>query len=87
MPFSPEVDRHRALGLLQAGLPISEVSLRMNVNRTTIFLDPDNVYMRRIRNMPRGIASNGEVSYSVTNFDSALTMLMAVYVYREEAVN
>ncbi|GFS13791.1 transposable element Tc1 transposase [Elysia marginata] len=30
-------DRHRALGLLQAGLPISEVSLRMNVNRTTIF--------------------------------------------------
>ncbi|GFR79188.1 transposable element Tc1 transposase [Elysia marginata] len=32
-----EVDRHRALGLLQAGLPISEVSLRMNVNRTTIF--------------------------------------------------
>ncbi|GFS23946.1 transposable element Tc1 transposase [Elysia marginata] len=32
-----EVDRHRALGLLQAGLPICEVSLRMNVNRTTIF--------------------------------------------------
>ncbi|GFR82689.1 transposable element Tcb2 transposase [Elysia marginata] len=37
MPLSPEVHRHRALGLLQAGLPISEVSLRMNVNRTTIF--------------------------------------------------
>ncbi|GFR86787.1 transposable element Tc1 transposase [Elysia marginata] len=32
-----EVDRHRALGLLQAVLPISEVSLRMNVSRTTIF--------------------------------------------------
>ncbi|GFS27295.1 transposable element Tc1 transposase [Elysia marginata] len=32
-----EIDRHRALGLLQASLPISEVSLRMNVNRTTIF--------------------------------------------------
>ncbi|GFS00477.1 transposable element Tc1 transposase [Elysia marginata] len=37
MPRSSEVDRHQALGLLQAGLPISEVSLRMNVNRTTIF--------------------------------------------------
>ncbi|GFR64119.1 transposable element Tcb2 transposase [Elysia marginata] len=36
--------------------------------------------------MPRGIASNGEVSYSVTNLDSALTMLMAVDVYGEEAV-
>ncbi|GFS23480.1 hypothetical protein ElyMa_001641500 [Elysia marginata] len=36
--------------------------------------------------MPRGIASNGEVSYSVTNIDSALTMLMAVYVYGEEEV-
>ncbi|GFR84028.1 transposable element Tc1 transposase [Elysia marginata] len=32
-----EVDRHRAFGLLQAGLPFSEVFLRMNVNRTTIF--------------------------------------------------
>ncbi|GFR87478.1 transposable element Tc1 transposase [Elysia marginata] len=32
-----EADGHRALGLLQAGLPISEVSLRMNANRTTIF--------------------------------------------------
>ncbi|GFR97287.1 transposable element Tc1 transposase [Elysia marginata] len=32
-----EVDRHFALELLQAGLPISEVSLRMNLNRTTIF--------------------------------------------------
>ncbi|GFS09007.1 hypothetical protein ElyMa_006610000 [Elysia marginata] len=32
-----EVDRHRALGLLQAGIPVSEVSLRVNVNRTTIF--------------------------------------------------
>ncbi|GFR99705.1 hypothetical protein ElyMa_004535700 [Elysia marginata] len=38
------------------------------------------------RNMKHGIAFNGEVSYSVTNFDSALTMLMAVYVYGEEAV-
>ncbi|GFS14403.1 transposable element Tc1 transposase [Elysia marginata] len=37
MPRLSEVDRHRALGLLQAGLPISEVSPRMNVNRTTIF--------------------------------------------------
>ncbi|GFR99149.1 transposable element Tcb1 transposase [Elysia marginata] len=37
MPHLSEVDRHRALGLLQAGLPISEVSLRMNINRTTIF--------------------------------------------------
>ncbi|GFR60090.1 transposable element Tc1 transposase [Elysia marginata] len=32
-----EVDRRRDLVLLQAGLPISEVSLRMNLNRTTIF--------------------------------------------------
>ncbi|GFR69070.1 cytochrome P450 1A1 [Elysia marginata] len=38
------------------------------------------------RNMPRGIESNGEVTYSVTNLDSALTMLLAVYVYGEEAV-
>ncbi|GFS23299.1 hypothetical protein ElyMa_006973600 [Elysia marginata] len=38
------------------------------------------------RNMPLEIASNVEVSYSVTNLDSALTMLMAVYVYGEEAV-
>ncbi|GFS05704.1 transposable element Tc1 transposase [Elysia marginata] len=37
MPRLSEVDRPQALGLLQAGLPISEVSLRMNVNRTTIF--------------------------------------------------
>ncbi|GFR80954.1 transposable element Tc1 transposase [Elysia marginata] len=37
MPLLSEVDRQRALGLLQAGLPISEVSLRMNLNRTTIF--------------------------------------------------
>ncbi|GFR89938.1 transposable element Tc1 transposase [Elysia marginata] len=37
MPCLTEVDRHRALGLPQAGLPISEVSLRMNANRTTIF--------------------------------------------------
>ncbi|GFR84985.1 hypothetical protein ElyMa_002431300 [Elysia marginata] len=36
--------------------------------------------------MPRGIASNGEVSYSVTNLYSALSMLMAVYVYGEDAV-
>ncbi|GFR66389.1 transposable element Tcb2 transposase [Elysia marginata] len=36
------------------------------------------------RDMARGIASNGEVSYSVSNLDSALTMLMAVYVYGEE---
>ncbi|GFS05411.1 hypothetical protein ElyMa_002937600 [Elysia marginata] len=36
--------------------------------------------------MPLEIASNGEVSYSVTNLDSALTMLMAVYMYGEEAV-
>ncbi|GFR59334.1 transposase [Elysia marginata] len=38
------------------------------------------------RNMPLEHASNGEVSYSVTNLDSALTMLMAVYVYGEVAV-
>ncbi|GFR58184.1 hypothetical protein ElyMa_005354600 [Elysia marginata] len=38
------------------------------------------------KNMPRGIASNGEVSYSVTNLDSTLSMLMAVFVYGEEAV-
>ncbi|GFR88520.1 transposable element Tc1 transposase [Elysia marginata] len=37
MPPLSEVDRHHALGLPQAGLPISDVSLRMNVNRTTIF--------------------------------------------------
>ncbi|GFS20080.1 hypothetical protein ElyMa_001560700 [Elysia marginata] len=37
-------------------------------------------------NIPRGIASNGEVSYAVTNLDSALTMLMAMYMYGEEAV-
>ncbi|GFR75271.1 hypothetical protein ElyMa_005773800 [Elysia marginata] len=38
------------------------------------------------RNMPHGIASNGEVSYSVTNLNSALTMLMAVYMYGEGAM-
>ncbi|GFS04460.1 hypothetical protein ElyMa_006495400 [Elysia marginata] len=38
------------------------------------------------RNMPLEIASDGEVSYSVTNLDFALTLLMAVYVYGEEAV-
>ncbi|GFR63983.1 transposable element Tcb2 transposase [Elysia marginata] len=32
-----EIARHRALGLLQASLPISEVYLCMNVNRTTVF--------------------------------------------------
>ncbi|GFR66466.1 transposable element Tc1 transposase [Elysia marginata] len=37
MPRLSEVDRHHALGLLQAGLPTSEVSLCMNVNRTRIF--------------------------------------------------
>ncbi|GFS08104.1 transposable element Tcb2 transposase [Elysia marginata] len=37
MPRISKVDRHRALGLLQAGRPVSEVGLRMNVNRTTIF--------------------------------------------------
>ncbi|GFR73183.1 transposable element Tc1 transposase [Elysia marginata] len=37
MPCLSEIDRHRALGLFQAGLPVSEVSLRMNLNRTTIF--------------------------------------------------
>ncbi|GFS02431.1 transposable element Tc1 transposase [Elysia marginata] len=37
MPRLSEVDSHRALELLQAGFPISEVSLRMNVNRTAIF--------------------------------------------------
>ncbi|GFR94685.1 universal stress protein MJ0531 [Elysia marginata] len=36
--------------------------------------------------MPQGMASNGKVSYSGTNLDSALTMLMAVYMYGEEAV-
>ncbi|GFS08634.1 hypothetical protein ElyMa_001279200 [Elysia marginata] len=36
--------------------------------------------------MARGIASNGEVPYSVSNLDSALTLLMAVYMYGEEAV-
>ncbi|GFR84368.1 hypothetical protein ElyMa_000670200 [Elysia marginata] len=38
------------------------------------------------RNMPGGIASNGKVSYSVQNLDSALTMLMAVFVYGEKVV-
>ncbi|GFR90261.1 transposable element Tcb2 transposase [Elysia marginata] len=37
MPRLTEVDRPQALGLLQACLPISDVSLRMNANRTTIF--------------------------------------------------
>ncbi|GFR79100.1 transposable element Tcb2 transposase [Elysia marginata] len=37
MPHLSEVDRHHALELLRAGLHISEDSLRMNVNRTTIF--------------------------------------------------
>ncbi|GFR69235.1 transposable element Tcb2 transposase [Elysia marginata] len=37
MPRLSEVDRPQALGLLQARLPVGEVSLRMNVNRTTIF--------------------------------------------------
>ncbi|GFS18819.1 transposable element Tc1 transposase [Elysia marginata] len=173
MPRSSEVDRHRALGMLHAGLLISEVSLRMNVNRTTIFrlrqrlglhetdtvsdqprsgrpkcttqrqdrnlvrnhmnnrglsasassrqtsgknnqrrsantvrrrlstsglrarrpyIDPTLTQRHRhqrtlwAQEMPCWIASNDEVSYSVTNLDSALTMLMAVYVYGEEAV-
>ncbi|GFR62130.1 transposable element Tc1 transposase [Elysia marginata] len=164
-----EIDRHRALGLLQAGLPISEVYLRMNVNRTTIFrlrqhlhethtvsdrprsgrpksttqrprtnlvrnhmnnrfLSASsrqtrgrnnqrisaNIVRRRLstsglrarrpyicpiltqhhrhqrtlwaQDMPYGMASNGEASYSVTNLDSASTMLMAVFVYGEEVV-
>ncbi|GFS00699.1 hypothetical protein ElyMa_002820600 [Elysia marginata] len=48
----------------------------------------DNQYFMQLNdlNMPLETASNGEVSYSVTNLDSALTMLMAVYVYGEEAV-
>ncbi|GFR61022.1 transposable element Tcb2 transposase [Elysia marginata] len=37
MPHLSEIDHHRSVGLLQAGLPISKVYLRMNVNRTTIF--------------------------------------------------
>ncbi|GFR71071.1 transposable element Tcb2 transposase [Elysia marginata] len=37
MPRVFVVDCHHAIGVLQAGLSISEVSLRMNVNRTTIF--------------------------------------------------
>ncbi|GFS11226.1 transposable element Tc1 transposase [Elysia marginata] len=171
MPRVSEVDRHRALGLLQAALPISEVSLRMNVNRTTIFRLRQRVHetdtvsdrprsgrprcttQRQDRNLVRnhlnsrfhsasassrktrgrnnqsisantvrrrlstsslrtcrpyigpiltqrhrhqrtlwaqehanGVESNGEVSYSVSNLDSALTMLMAVFVYGEEAV-
>ncbi|GFS16259.1 transposable element Tc1 transposase [Elysia marginata] len=166
-----EVDRHRALGLLQAGLPISEVSLRMNLKKKTIFKVRQRLHetdtlsdrprsgrprcttQRQDRNLvinhidnrflsasassrhtrernnqrisantvrrrlstsglrarrsyigpiltqclrhqrtlwaqeqPRGIASNGEVSYSVTNLDSASTMLMAMYMYAEEAV-
>ncbi|GFS27376.1 hypothetical protein ElyMa_005263100 [Elysia marginata] len=47
---------------------------------------PTSTYAMGPRNIPRGIASNGEVSYSVSNLDSALTLLMAVYVYEEEAV-
>ncbi|GFR98282.1 transposable element Tcb2 transposase [Elysia marginata] len=127
MPRLSEIDRHRALGLLQARLPISEVSLYMNVNRTTIFRLRQRLHetdtasdrprsgrprsrcttQRQDRNLvrnhmnnsvtdtnvrygpsntPRGIASNGEMSYSVTNLDSALTMLMAEYVYGEETV-
>ncbi|GFS27422.1 hypothetical protein ElyMa_005267700 [Elysia marginata] len=45
-------------------------------------------HQRRLwaQDMPLEIASNGEVSYSVTNLDSTLTMLMVVYVYGEEAV-
>ncbi|GFS10749.1 transposable element Tcb2 transposase [Elysia marginata] len=170
MPRLSEIDRHRALGLFQAGLPISEVSLRMNVNRMTLFrikrhlheadtvsnrprsgrprsitqrqdrnlvrnhmnnrflsasassrqtrgrnnqrisVNTEDLYLPLAyvlvahtsapsypsvtdtnvrygpRNMPCGIASYGEVSYSVTNLDSALTMLMAVYVYGEKVV-
>ncbi|GFR90434.1 transposable element Tc1 transposase [Elysia marginata] len=165
MPRLSEVDRHRALGLLIAWLPISEVSLRMNVNRTTIFRlrqrlhETDTVNdrprsgrprcttQRQDRNLVRNhmnnrffsasasscqtrgrnnqsitsaitvsrrfstsglrarrpyigpiltqrhrhqrtlwAQENGEVSYSVTNLDSALTMLTAVYVYGEETV-
>ncbi|GFR66339.1 transposable element Tc1 transposase [Elysia marginata] len=37
MPHLSEVDSHHALGLLQAGLLISEVSLGMKANRKTIF--------------------------------------------------
>ncbi|GFR90255.1 transposable element Tc1 transposase [Elysia marginata] len=107
MPRLSKFDRPQPLGLLQAGLSISEVSLRMNVNRTTIFRlrkrlhETDTVSDRprsgrpsvtntNVRygpmNLPREIASNGEVSYSVTNLNSELTMLMAVNVYGEEAV-
>ncbi|GFS02722.1 hypothetical protein ElyMa_002871600 [Elysia marginata] len=92
-----EIDRHRALGLLQAGLLISEVYLQMNVNRTTILRLRQRLDTRRIhvidtnvrygpRNMPRGMGSNGEVSYSVTNLGSALTIMMALFVYGEEVV-
>ncbi|GFR61694.1 hypothetical protein ElyMa_005439100 [Elysia marginata] len=38
------------------------------------------------RNMPLGISSNGEVSYSVTNLNSALTMLIAVNLYEEQVM-
>ncbi|GFR84698.1 hypothetical protein ElyMa_006007600 [Elysia marginata] len=94
MPRLSDFDCHRALGLLQAGLPISEVS---SVCKKEDDFHSGNIYMRRIRVtdtnvrygpriMPRGVASNGKVSNLVTNLDSALTMLMAVYVYGEEAV-
>ncbi|GFS19332.1 transposable element Tcb1 transposase [Elysia marginata] len=54
MPRLYEVDRHRSLGLLQAGLPISEVSLRMNVNRTTNFRLKQRLHEKgRVSDRPR----------------------------------
>ncbi|GFS22619.1 transposable element Tc1 transposase [Elysia marginata] len=54
MPRLSEVDRHRALRLLQAGLPISEVSLRMNVNRKTIFRLRQRLHVTdTVRDRPR----------------------------------
>ncbi|GFS16455.1 transposable element Tcb2 transposase [Elysia marginata] len=45
MPRLSKVGRHRALGLLQAGLSISEVTLCMDVNRTTILRLRQRLYM------------------------------------------
>ncbi|GFR83856.1 transposable element Tcb2 transposase [Elysia marginata] len=67
MPRLSEIDRHRALGLFQAGLPISEVSLRMNVNRMTLFKikrlhEADTVSDRPRSERPRSITQRQDTN-------------------------
>ncbi|GFR73370.1 transposable element Tcb1 transposase [Elysia marginata] len=75
MPRLSEVDRHRALGLLQAGLPISEVSLRINVNRTTIFRlrqrlhETDTEHAAWDRILWRSVVFNDESRFCIDHAD------------------